>query len=58
MKPDDQGFQSAGLRVASAIRLHRMMTVSSNIIQRELGELSTLDQLAIDKKIKTLFQLN
>jgi mRNA interferase MazF len=33
-------FAQTGLKVSSMIRLHRLMTVSSRIIRRELGELS------------------
>lgn len=33
-------FVSTGLRVSSVLRLHRIMTVTTSLIQRELGELS------------------
>ncbi|MUG97295.1 type II toxin-antitoxin system PemK/MazF family toxin [Scytonema sp. UIC 10036] len=41
-------FATSGLRVASTIRLHQLVTVSTVVIQRELGELSsdTLTQIA------------
>ncbi len=41
-------FATSGLRVASTIKLHQLVTVSTVVIQRELGELSsdTLTQIA------------
>lgn len=41
-------FAASGLRVPSTIRLHQLVTVSTVVIQRELGELSskTLAQIA------------
>src|SRR5438067_11679718 len=33
-------FALTGLRVASTLRLHRMMTVTTTLIRRELGKLS------------------
>ncbi|MBA3692889.1 MAG: type II toxin-antitoxin system PemK/MazF family toxin [Acidobacteria bacterium] len=36
----DADFALTGLKVSSTVRLHRLMTVSSKIITRELGELS------------------
>lgn len=40
-------FLISGLRVASTLRLHQIVTVSTIVIQRELGELSadTLEQI-------------
>ena len=34
-------FPASGLRVPSAIRLHQLVTVSTVVIQHELGELSS-----------------
>lgn len=36
----DADFATTGLKVSSTIRLHRLMTVTKSIVQRELGELS------------------
>jgi mRNA interferase MazF len=33
-------FAATGLRVSSILRLHRLMTVTTSLVQRELGELS------------------
>jgi mRNA interferase MazF len=35
----DPDFSTTGLRVSSTLRLHRLMSVTTSIIQRELGEL-------------------
>lgn len=38
-------FSSTGLRVSSALRLHRLMTATTSLIQRVLGQLSSrMDQ--------------
>jgi len=40
-KETDHEFSETGLRVSSTLQLHRMMTVTTNIIVRELGSLPT-----------------
>ncbi len=50
-------FAETGLRVSSTIRLHRLMTVGSSFIRRELGILSPLMQKILDEKLKRLFSL-
>lgn len=54
---DAQDFEISGLRVSSVLRLHRMMTATTNIIRRELGQLSDGQQENIKNKLKTLFSL-
>ncbi len=44
LNTSDPDFAATGLRVSSAIRLHRLMTVSTALIQRELGTLSSETQ--------------
>ena len=51
----DKDFSSTGLRVSSALQLHRMMTVATNIIVRELGQLPAPAQKEVDVKLKLLF---
>ena len=51
----DKDFHITGLRVDSALQLHRMMTVASNIIVRELGTLPESDQKKVEGKLKLLF---
>lgn len=44
-------FAASGLRVTSTIRLHQLVTVSTVVIQRELGELSLDIQTEIVEKL-------
>ena len=53
----DADFATTGLKVPSMIRLHRLMTVTKSIIQRELGELSAVQQTEIDSRLRKLFNL-
>ena len=49
------GFKATGLRVNSVLRLHRMVTLSTSIIQRELGRLSPPLELEVRGKLSLLF---
>lgn len=51
----DEVFPFTGLRVSSTLQLHRMMTVSSNIMVRELGKLPESVQKDVEGKLKLLF---
>jgi mRNA interferase MazF len=51
------GFASTGLRVSSTLRLHRLMTVTTALIQREMGELSPGMQAEVANKLRKLFGL-
>jgi PemK-like, MazF-like toxin of type II toxin-antitoxin system len=53
----DSDFSLTGLRATSSLRLHRLMTVTSSIIKRELGRLSTRMQKEVDYKLLELFSL-
>lgn len=53
----DADFATTGLKVSSTIRLHRLMTVTKSIVQRELGELSPSQRTEIDNKLRKLFNL-
>lgn len=48
---------ATGLHVSSAVRLHRLMTVTTGVIQRELGVLSPALLADAEAKLKKLFQL-
>jgi PemK-like, MazF-like toxin of type II toxin-antitoxin system len=50
-------FAMTGLRVTSTLRLHRMMTVTTALIRRELGELSPQMQDEVANKLRKLFGL-
>ena len=50
-------FATTGLRVSSALRLHRLMTVTTALIRRELGELSPRLQGEVADRLRRLFGL-
>jgi mRNA interferase MazF len=51
------GFHATGLRVNSVLRLHRLITLSTKIIQRELGRLSPALEQEVADKLGVLFNL-
>lgn len=51
----DADFAATGLRVASVIKLHRLLTVSKGIMLRELGSLTPALQAQVGRRIKALF---
>jgi mRNA interferase MazF len=53
----DADFSTTGLKVSSAIRLHRLMTVSRSIIKKQLGELSASRRSDVDDRLRELFGL-
>ena len=50
-------FAATGLRVSSTLKLHRMMTATTSLIQRELGALSPAMQTEVASKLRKLFGL-
>lgn len=50
-------FAITGLWVPSTLRLHRLMTVTTALIWRELGELSPRMQTEVADKLRKLFGL-
>ena len=52
---DQPDFATTGLRVSSVLRLHRLMTVTTAIIQRDLGQLSPRLQAEVSQRLYTLF---
>ena len=50
-----KGFDVTGLKVTSTLRLHRMMTISTTFILRELGELPPEMQNEVEKRLYRLF---
>jgi mRNA interferase MazF len=50
-------FSATGLRVTSTARLHRLITVSTSMLSRELGVLSPVLQVQVTARLKHLFQL-
>ena len=57
LDPGSADFPSTGLRVRSALRLHRMVTVSATIIRRQLGILTPNLQSQIQQRLRMLFAL-
>ena len=53
----DKDFPVTGLKVASTIRLHRLMTVTTSVIRRELGKLSGDHVSAINRRLRELFDI-
>lgn len=54
---ESDDFSLSGLRVSSTVRLHRMITVTTSFIQRELGKLSKSQQEAVKSKLRKLFDV-
>jgi len=48
-------FPATGLRFASVLRLHRIVTVTTSLIQRELGVLSPAIQTEVGNNLRKLF---
>lgn len=55
IEPKEADFEGTGLRVSSTLRLHRLMTVTTSIIRRELGTLSVGMQRMVEEKLQKLF---
>ncbi len=54
---EEAEFAGTGLQVTSTLRLHRLMTVTTALIQRELGQLSSRVQAEVAIKLRKLFFL-
>ncbi|NOX60807.1 MAG: type II toxin-antitoxin system PemK/MazF family toxin [Chloroflexi bacterium] len=48
-------FATTGLKVSSTLRLHRLMTVTTSLILRELGILPPRMQLEVERRLRKLF---
>lgn len=57
LTPGTPEFAATGLRVRSTLRLHRMVTVSTTIIQRQLGVLTASVQTQVRQRLRTMFGL-
>lgn len=56
LDPGREGYDEAGLRALSVLRLHRLMTVATPLIQRELGVLQS--EAEVWQKLRGLFDLD
>ena len=52
---EDEGFATTGLRVSSTLQLHRLMTVATSLIRRELGELTPQMQEEVTERLQKMF---
>ncbi len=50
-------FNITGLHVSSTLRLHRLMTVTTALIRRELGELTPQMKAEVVERLQKLFGL-
>jgi mRNA interferase MazF len=57
LDPQHKDFGQSGLRVASVLRLHRVVTLTTSLIRRDLGKLSQAWQDEVDQKLALLFGL-
>ncbi len=57
LAPGTPDFAATGLRGRSALRLHRLVTVSTAIILRQLGVLRPNVQAQVQQRLRTLFAL-
>jgi mRNA interferase MazF len=57
LDPSGADFSRTGLHVRSALRLHRTVTVSAAIIQRQLGTLTPNLQAQVQQRLRALFSL-
>lgn len=46
-----------GLKTKSAIKLHRIVTIPTNLIKRELGKLPISYHKIVEEKLKELFEI-
>ena len=51
-------LQHTGLKVNSAIKLHRIVTIPTDLIKRELGRLPSLYHKSVNEKLKKLFEID
>lgn len=55
--PTQPDFGTTGLKVASTLRLHRVITVTATLIRRELGMISSAQQFEVDDGLRRLLRL-
>ena len=55
LDPRDPDFAQTGLQVQSTIRIHRLLTVASSLIKREIGRLSPRLQARVADAGRRLF---
>jgi len=58
LKIDEPGLAASGLHKTSVIRVHRLMTVTAESVQREIGRLPISHLTEVKGKLKDLFRLD
>jgi mRNA interferase MazF len=57
LDPQRKDFGVTGLRVESVLRLHRLVTLTTALIRRDMGKLSQAWRDEVDQKLSVLFGL-
>jgi len=57
LDPNDPDFAQTGLRVRSVVRFHRLTTLATTMIRRDLGDFSPRQAQAAEERIHRLFEL-
>jgi mRNA interferase MazF len=57
LDPADADFALTGLRVRSVARLHRVVTTTTAIIRRDLGDLSPGRLQDVEQRLRLLFSI-
>ena len=55
LQSSDIDFPKTGLKVSSAIRLHRLVTIPTHIIKKQLGRLPSFYRHDVEQRLKQLF---
>lgn len=55
---NDNHFSVTGLKKTSTVRLHKLLTVSCKIVQRELGRISNDKLSVVNRKLVDLFSIS
>ena len=49
------GWQQAGLRLPSVVRVHKLATLEKNLVEHRLGTLATADWVQVQVKVQQLW---
>jgi mRNA interferase MazF len=57
LRSEEPSFAETGLHVSSMLRLHRVLTITKDMIRRELGTLPDTNREEVKQKLLQLFEL-
>jgi mRNA interferase MazF len=57
LDPTQPDFATTGLKVASTLKLYGVITVTTTLVRRELGLLSSAQQVLVDDGLRRLLRL-